>query len=466
VTLPRQRGLTEQAADAAIDTACRLLRLPSIRNEFNDIADRAVKDQMTYRGFLAELLMTECDDRARRRSERRIKAAGFPREKSLRAFDFDANPNIDAATVHTLASCEWIKKSQPLCLIGDSGTGKSHMLIALGTEAAMKGYRVRYTLATKLVNELVEAADEKQLNKTIARYGRVDLLCIDELGYMELDRHGAELLFQVLTEREEKNSVAIASNESFGKAHLFRRTRARWRRSFTGSASPRRRSGSCVLSGRADDVVDRGGDILSDMGGPEGARGPRLPVRHPHASEPERVRAGDVGMRGIADDPCAGERHSDGIRGSIKDLRFGLLAADLLGDHPALNKVVQSGMADLGFLLGSAAVGDDHAMPAVGLGFGHGLAGGVRQHDTIGSAMVEQGTDGCRGYRIPISLSHGRGDVVAGGITAGVESHHPREIGGRQAMLGEEGGDGVAEGGIAVDQGVVEIQHQQRHDRQ
>ncbi|MFF7987771.1 IS21-like element helper ATPase IstB [Streptomyces sp. NPDC007901] len=216
MTLPRQRGLTEQAATAAIDTACRLLRLPSIRNEFADIADRAAKDQMTYRGFLAELLMTECDDRARRRSERRIKAAGFPREKSLRAFDFDANPNVDAATINTLASCEWIKKGQPLCLIGDSGTGKSHMLIALGTEATMKGYRVRYTLATKLVNELVEAADEKQLNKTIARYGRVDLLCIDELGYMELDRHGAELLFQVLTEREEKNSVAIASNESFG----------------------------------------------------------------------------------------------------------------------------------------------------------------------------------------------------------------------------------------------------------
>jgi DNA replication protein DnaC len=99
---------------------------------------------------------------------------------------------------------------------GDSGTGKSHLLIALGTEAAMAGFRVRYTLATKLVNELVEAADEKVLAKTIARYGRVDLLCIDELGYMELDRCGAELLFQVLTEREEKNSLAIASNDSFG----------------------------------------------------------------------------------------------------------------------------------------------------------------------------------------------------------------------------------------------------------
>jgi DNA replication protein DnaC len=119
------------------------------------------------------------------------------------------------------------QKGLPLCLIGDSGTGKSHLLIALGTEAAMAGYRVKYTLATKLVNELVEASDDKQLSKTIARYGRVDLLCIDELGYMELDRRGAELLFQVLTEREEKASVAIASNESFSKAHLFVRTCAK-----------------------------------------------------------------------------------------------------------------------------------------------------------------------------------------------------------------------------------------------
>ncbi|GAA1436238.1 hypothetical protein GCM10009601_63210 [Streptomyces thermospinosisporus] len=235
MTLPRQRGLTEQAAGAAIGTACRMLRLPSVRNEFTEIADRAMKDQVTYRGFLAELLMAGCDDRARRRSERRIKAAGFLREKSLRAFGFDAGPGIDPATIHILASCEWIKKSQPLCLVGDSGAGKSYMLIALGTEAVMKGCRVRCALAIKLVNELAEAADEKQLNKTVARWGRVDLLCIDELGYTELDRHGAELLFQVLTEREEKDSVAIASNESFGKAHMFRRTCARCWRIFTGS---------------------------------------------------------------------------------------------------------------------------------------------------------------------------------------------------------------------------------------
>lgn len=215
MTVQRHRGLTEQAADAAIDTACRMLRLPTIRTQFPTTADAAEREQLTYRGFLAELLMAECDDRDRRRSERRIKAAGFPRQKSLKDFDFDANPNVEPAVIHSLATCEWVKKGQPLCLIGDSGTGKSHLLIGLGTEAAMAGHRVRYVLAAKLVNELVEAADDRQLTKTIARYGRVDLLCIDELGYMELDRRGAELLFQVLTEREEKNSVAIASNESF-----------------------------------------------------------------------------------------------------------------------------------------------------------------------------------------------------------------------------------------------------------
>ena len=156
-----------------------MLRLPTIRTQFLELAETAAHEQMSYRGFLAELLMAECDDRNRRRSERRLKAAAFPREKSLQQFNFTANPNVDPAVIHTLASCEWVKKGQPLCLIGDSGTGKSHLLIALGTEAAMAGYRVRYTLATKLVNELVEAADDKQLTKTITRYGRVDLLCID-----------------------------------------------------------------------------------------------------------------------------------------------------------------------------------------------------------------------------------------------------------------------------------------------
>src|SRR5262249_1902959 len=100
------------------------------------------REQMSYLGFLAELLLAECDDRARRRSERRIGAAGFPRDKSLRKFDFEANPNIDSAMI-PLAKCEWIKKGLPPCLIAGSGTGKSHLLIAFGTEAAVAGYRVK-----------------------------------------------------------------------------------------------------------------------------------------------------------------------------------------------------------------------------------------------------------------------------------------------------------------------------------
>jgi DNA replication protein DnaC len=169
-----------------------VLRLPTIRDRFEEIAAAAEREQLSYLGFLAELVMAECDDRDKRRAARRIHDAGFPRDKRIEEFDFEANSSVNPATIHQLATCAWVKAGHPLCLIGDSGTGKSH-----------------------LVNELVEAADDKQLSKTIARHGRVDLLCLDELGYMELDRRGAELLFQVLTEREERSAIAIASNEPF-----------------------------------------------------------------------------------------------------------------------------------------------------------------------------------------------------------------------------------------------------------
>ena len=185
--MTRARGITEEAADAAVDTACRVLRLPTIRGQFAAAADKAEREQLTYRGFLAELLMGECEDRDRRRAERQVRGAGFPRAKWLADFDFSANPGISPAVIAPWPPATGFRKGQPLCLIGDSGTGKSHLLIALGTAAAMAGFRVRYTLASKLANELAEAADDRQLTKTIARYGRADLLCIDELGYMELE---------------------------------------------------------------------------------------------------------------------------------------------------------------------------------------------------------------------------------------------------------------------------------------
>lgn len=213
--MTRPGGVTDPAADASIDLACQMLRLPTIRARFPELADAATREQMTYRAFLSELLLAECDDRDERRRARRVRDAGFPRDKRLADFDYTANPSVNPAVANTLASGAWVSAGEPICLIGDSGTGKSHLLIALGTAAAEAGHKVRYTLASKLVNELVEAADDRQLSRTIARYGRVDVLCLDELGYMELDRRGAELLFQVLTEREERSAVAIASNEPF-----------------------------------------------------------------------------------------------------------------------------------------------------------------------------------------------------------------------------------------------------------
>lgn len=129
-------NLTETASDAAIDTACRVLRLPTMRAQFPDLVARAERERLSYRGFLAELLMSECEDRDRRRSERRIRAAGFPRQKWLSDFDYSANPNVVPAVVNSLATCDWVKKGEPPCLIGDSGTGKSHLLIGLGTAVA------------------------------------------------------------------------------------------------------------------------------------------------------------------------------------------------------------------------------------------------------------------------------------------------------------------------------------------
>jgi hypothetical protein len=120
--LRRRRGMTEEAAVAAVDQACQALRLPSIRAKADDLIGAAEREQLSYRGFLAELLLIECDDRARRRSARRVKAAGFPRDKWLGDFDFEANPNLNPATIHQLATSTWVKEGQPLCLIGDSGT--------------------------------------------------------------------------------------------------------------------------------------------------------------------------------------------------------------------------------------------------------------------------------------------------------------------------------------------------------
>jgi len=209
--------LTEEAAEAAISSACRSLHLPTVRDEAGPMAAVAAKERLTHRGYLAEVLTAEVDERDTRRRARRVVEARFPRVKRLADFDCGANPAVGPATVATLAAGAFIDAGEPLCLIGDSGTGKSHLLIGTGMAAAEAGRRVRYVTCAALVNELAEAADEHVLSRVVARYGRIDLLCLDELGYVHLDPKGAELLFQVITEREERASVAVASNASFSE---------------------------------------------------------------------------------------------------------------------------------------------------------------------------------------------------------------------------------------------------------
>jgi DNA replication protein DnaC len=214
--------LTEQAADLAIDSACRSLRLPTVRLQASSLAEAAVRDRVTHRAYLAEVLGAEVDERDGRRRERRVAEARFPRTKRLEDFDLAAAPSIPPATLAGLASLGWVAAGEPVVLLGDPGTGKTHLLIGLGIAACEQGRRVRYATAAALVNELAEAADERVLARTVARYARLDLLCLDELGYVRLDPRGAELLFQVITERDERASIAVASNLPFSEwASIF-----------------------------------------------------------------------------------------------------------------------------------------------------------------------------------------------------------------------------------------------------
>jgi DNA replication protein DnaC len=207
----------DPAAQAAIGAACRTLYLPGVAKVAGTMADAAARQRLTHAGYLAEVLTYECEQREDRRRSRRVKEAKFPRPKRLEDFDLTQMPDLPPATLAQLATGTWIDKGEPLILLGDSGTGKTHLLIALGTAAAEQGRRVRYITTAALVNELVEAADSKELSRLVGKYARLDLLCLDEVGYVQLDTRGAELLFQIITAREERASIACASNAPFSE---------------------------------------------------------------------------------------------------------------------------------------------------------------------------------------------------------------------------------------------------------
>jgi len=205
------------AMEALIDAHAVELKLPTVGRRYRTLADEALREQQTPVAYLAALLEAETAERAERREKRRLIDARFPQLKRLEYFRFAENPKIPQATIAALAEGSWIDDRETVILIGDSGTGKTHLATALAVCACQQGRRVRFTTLAALANELQEAASSKELARVVGRYARIDLLLLDELGYLALPDGAAELVFQVLSERHERGSLIITTNLPFGE---------------------------------------------------------------------------------------------------------------------------------------------------------------------------------------------------------------------------------------------------------
>jgi len=159
--------------------------------------------------------VAEITARTESRLSRRIREAKFPLIKTMEGFDFAVTPELDIRLIRELAGCDYIKERRNIIFLGRSGAGKTHLATALGIEACKNNHRTRFVSCYALVNELIEARQDKDLQRLIQRYSRYDLLILDELGYIPFSREGSELLFQVLAERQEKGSVIITTNLGF-----------------------------------------------------------------------------------------------------------------------------------------------------------------------------------------------------------------------------------------------------------
>jgi len=193
------------------------LRLPTMVREYGKLGEQCAKEGATFEVFLLRLVELEMTDRERRATERRIKAAKFPVQKSLETYDFLALPKLNKKLVIELARCEWIQRRENLLALGNSGTGKTHIGLALGLAACQQGFRVRFTTAAALVHELIEARDEKRLLRYQKQLARQELLIVDELGFVPLSKTGAEMLFEILSQRYERSSTLVTSNLPFAE---------------------------------------------------------------------------------------------------------------------------------------------------------------------------------------------------------------------------------------------------------
>jgi DNA replication protein DnaC len=193
----------------------RQLKLPTFLREYEKVAAEAAREGLDHVRFLLRLVELELIDRERRMVERRIRAARFPAVKSFDTFDFTAIPSLNKPLTLQLARCEYVVARDNVIALGNSGTGKTHVSLALGLAACQRGFSVAFDTAAGLVHQLMEARDERRLLRLQSQLATVKLLIVDELGYVPLSQTGAELLFEVFSQRHEHGSTIVTSNLPF-----------------------------------------------------------------------------------------------------------------------------------------------------------------------------------------------------------------------------------------------------------
>lgn len=194
----------------------KMLRLPAV-SRYEGVLREANEAGGDGEAFLAAILAAEVVQRQENQRRRLLKAARFPQLKTLEGFDFGRLPHLSQAQVYGLARCGYIEERTNVCLIGNPGTGKTHLSIALGVEACQRGYHARFFTAAGLVTELREARDDLRLSRFKRQLLKADLLIIDELSYITFPREAGELLFDIISARTERASVIVSSNLEFSR---------------------------------------------------------------------------------------------------------------------------------------------------------------------------------------------------------------------------------------------------------
>jgi DNA replication protein DnaC len=219
--------MSSRTSELLLTSHLKTLKLPTFLREHDKLARQCAAEGVDHVRYLARLVELELIDRERRMIERRIKAAKFPAVKSLDSFDFKAIPALNKMQVLELARCEWVERRENVIALGPSGTGKTHIALGLGLSACQKGLSVGFVTAAALVHELMEARDERRLLRLQKQMVSHKLLIIDELGFVPLSKTGAELLFELISQRYERGSTLITSNlpfdewtETFGSERL------------------------------------------------------------------------------------------------------------------------------------------------------------------------------------------------------------------------------------------------------